>query len=146
MILVDVNLLLYAENADSPHHQKAKEWWESTLSSSTPIYFAWETVLGFLRMSTNRLMVQKPISGADSINRIESWFAQPGVAFLLPGPGHWRILSKLIREYSLTGNDIPDAHLAALALEHGLELFTADTGFSRFDTLRWQNPLGKAAN
>lgn len=141
MILVDVNLLLYAEDEFSPHHQPAKDWWVAQLSGEDPVCLCWPVLTGFIRISTNRRLFSNAISLSDAISRVESWFAQPCVRLIYPTPTHWRTLRTLLEQAQANANLVTDAHLAALAIEHGCELCSTDADFSRFPRLKWRNPL-----
>lgn len=98
-------------------------------------------VLGFLRIATNRQVFPRPVSTDDAMSVVDGWFQQPSVLALNPGDEHWRVLSQLLRDVGSAGNLTTDAHLAALAIEHGAELCSTDTDFGRFRQLRWSNPL-----
>lgn len=141
MIVPDLNVLVYAYNADSLRHEAAKLWWEDTLNGQRPIGFAWATLLGFLRVMTQRRILERPMKTADAIRTVSDWLAQPGVQIVTPGDGHARILFDLIGEAGTAGNLTTDAHLAALAIEYQAEIASADTDFARFPRLRWFNPL-----
>ena len=144
MIIPDLNLLLYAYNADSLPHAAAKRWWEDTLNGQRPVGFAWTTLLGFVRVMTHRRILVRPMKPAEATRSVEEWLAQPGVQILAPGDNHPRILFDLINEVGTAGNLTTDAHLAALAIEYQAEIASADTDFARFPKLRWFNPLTTA--
>lgn len=141
MKVLDLNILLYATNRDSPRHAVAKAWLESSLSGEESVAIPWVVVLGFLRIATSRQVFPRPISVDEAITVVDGWFAQPPVIALNPGDGHWRVLASLLAEAGSAGNLTTDAHLAALAIEHGAELCSTDTDFARFPKLRWLNPL-----
>ena len=141
MIIPDLNILVYAYNADFPRHDAARRWWEDTLNGQRPIGFAWATLLGFLRVMTQRRILERPMRPADAIRTVSGWLAQPGVQIVTPGDGHARILFDLIAEAGTAGNLTTGAHLAALAIEYQAEIASADTDFARFPGLRWFNPL-----
>ena len=141
MILVDANLLLYAYDTSAPAHQAAKIWWEDRLSQPEPVGLAWVTLLAFVRIGTNPRVFAKPLSLAEACAYVAAWLGRPMVRILQPGEHHWRILDDLLRRTQAAGNLVTDAHLAALALEHGARLLSTDQDFRRFDTLRWENPL-----
>ncbi len=141
MIIPDLNVLVYAYNADSLRHAAAKRWWEDAMNGQRPIGFVWATLLGFLRVMTQRRILERPMKTADAIRTVSDWMAQPGVQILTPGDGHARILFELIGEAGTAGNLTTDAHLAALAIEYQAEIASADTDFARFSRLRWFNPL-----
>jgi uncharacterized protein len=141
MTLIDVNILLYAEDATSAHHGPVRLWWERLLASGKPVAFTWTVLLGFLRVATNQRILSNPLSAEEACTRIEEWLAVPAVSVLEPGSEHWASLSRLARRVPCTGDLVPDAHLAALAMEHGCELASCDTDFGKFPGLRWINPL-----
>ena len=141
MILVDANLLLYAYNASTEHHAAARTWLEKTLSGSQPVRLAWVTLLAFLRIGTNSRVYPHPLTVAEAVSAVSEWLKVPAVAILEPGEGHWEILAGLITANQASGALVMDAHLAALAIEHGATLCTTDQDFSRFPGLRILNPL-----
>jgi toxin-antitoxin system PIN domain toxin len=141
MILPDLNLLIYAYNDDAPEHARAKRWWESCLSETRPVGLPWVVMLGYLRLITGRVAMADPFSAKDAIGHIRSWIERPQVEILTPGPRHLDLVDSLIHDARASGNLATDAHLAALAIEHGAELHSNDADFSRFPGLRWINPL-----
>ena len=141
MKVVDVNVLLYAVNRDSPRHAAAKSWLEGALSADEPIAFPWVVILGFLRISTSSRVFPRPLDAAHALGVVDGWLAQPSVMVLNPGEEHWRLLRDLLDEAGTLGNLTTDAHLAAVAIEHGAELNSTDSDFARFRLLRWTNPL-----
>jgi toxin-antitoxin system PIN domain toxin len=141
MILVDANILLYAEDENNPLNQKAREWWDAQLSGSAPVCLCWETIGAFIRIATNRRVFETPLTVDESVSRVESWLAQPCMRIIQPTENHWSVLQKMLREGQAVANLVPDAHLAALSIEHGCRLFSTDSDFSRFPGLRWKNPL-----
>lgn len=144
MILVDANLLLYAYDASSPEHEVARRWWEGRLSEPQPVRLAWVTVLAFLRISTHPRVFESPLDLEEASAHVAAWLHQPMLGLLEPGARHWEILERLLREARASGNLVTDAHLAALAVEHGATLYTTDRDFARFEGLRWSNPLTSA--
>jgi len=141
MILIDANLLLYAHDSDSPHHSPARIWLESTLSGPEPTALAWTVILAFLRISTDPRIVRKPLSISQASNLVAEWMRNPEVTVLAPGVRHWGLLERAVVEGRVSGKLIMDAHLAALAIEHGATIATSDRGFARFPGLRLINPL-----
>lgn len=144
MKLVDVNLLLYAVNEDAPHHARARAWLEAQLSGTETTAFAWTVLLAFLRLSTRPLVFPRPLAPEEALAIVRSWLAQPHVAVLDPGERHIETLGRLLAGLGTAGNLTSDAHLAALAIEHGAELCSADSDFARFPGLRWLNPVAAA--
>ncbi len=142
MLLPDVNVLVHAYNPRSPKHAEASEWWASTLSGERPIGLPWATVLGFIRIGTNRRILANPLPVQDAVRRVKSWLSRPRVQLLQPTDRHAEILFGLLEHLGTAGNLTTDAHLAALAIEYQAELVSTDTDFARFPGLRWFNPLG----
>ncbi len=144
MILVDVNLLLYAYDTTSKHHAGARAWWEHSLSRAQPVRLAWATILAFLRIATNPRALSSPMTVEEACEHVSEWLDRPMLDVLEPTPRHWDILRSLVVEHQGLANLVPDAHLAALAIEHGATLCSTDEDFSRFPSLRWENPLRPA--
>lgn len=141
MILVDANILLYTEDRSSPAHEKARAWWDSRISGVTPVCLSWPVITAFIRIGTNRRVFERPLSLPEAIARVQSWFDQPCVRVVQPAERHWAIYREMLTRGKASANLAADAHLAALAVEHGCELFSSDADFSRFPRLRWRNPL-----
>ena len=141
MKLLDANLLIYGVNRDAPLHRMAKAWIESAIEGPETVAFSWNVLLAFLRLTTRAGLFQKPLSVPRAFALIDSWLEQPAVTVLHPGPRHPRILRELLTGAGTGGNLVSDAHLAALAIEHGAELCSADHDFDRFAGLHWRNPL-----
>jgi toxin-antitoxin system PIN domain toxin len=141
VILPDVNLLVHAYNSDSPIHSMARLWWEDCLTRDRPVRLPWVVVLGFLRLSTHPKIATRPLPVDLACRAVESWLTRPQVLLLHPGRRHAEILLGLLRAAGTGGNLTTDAHLAALAIEHEVELNTTDSDFSRFPGLRWSKPL-----
>ena len=142
MILVDANLLLYAYDASSDQHEAARKWWESALSGYSPVRVAWVTVLAFVRIGTD-VRMRSPFTLAEAISIVDEWLAEPNFSILGVGAQHWKILARLLPESQARGPLVMDAHLAALAIEHGATLCSNDRDFSRFPGLKFANPLAK---
>lgn len=141
MILVDANLLFYAEDALSPKHKEARIWWDNTLSGEQPVGLAWITCMAFIRIYTNPRAVHSPLSIEEATKTVDGWLAQPGVQILEPTNRFWGILQSLLVESQAIANLSSDAYLAALAMDHDCELCSTDADFSRFQNLRWRNPI-----
>lgn len=141
MKLVDANVLLYAVDEGSPHHGVAKPWLEAELSGSETFAFAWAVLLAFLRLSTNPRVFESPLSGDEALDLVDSWLEQPNVTVLHPTDRHAQLLRELLTPLGTAANLVSDAHLAALAIEHGAELASGDSDFGRFAGLQWTNPL-----
>jgi uncharacterized protein len=141
MILVDVNLLIYAVNDDAPAHRKARLWLEAALSGPEAVGLPWIVLLAFLRLTTRPGLFQKPLSAETAFDLVDAWLQQPSVTVPEPTPRHLQTLRDLVLPLGTAGNLTSDAHLAALAIEHGAELCSTDNDFARFGRLRWRNPL-----
>lgn len=141
MILVDTNLLLYARLRSFPQHPRAHAWLDACLNGDAPVALPWEVLLGFLRIVTNRRVLEYPLSTEAAWRQVTEWLACRPV--WVPGPGerHAAIVGDLLLRTQAAANLVPDAHLAALAIEHGLQLCSTDGDFARFPGLRWENPL-----
>jgi len=141
MVLVDVNLLIHAVNADSPDHARARTWLLELLNSQEPVALPWAVLIGFVRITTHPRILPNPLALTEALRQVEHWLALPNVVVLQPTRAHLRHFEGLCRAASATGNLITDAHLAALAIEQGVRLASCDTDFNRFPGLRWFNPL-----
>ncbi len=140
MILLDANLLVYAHSLESPHHEPARDWFEEIMSASDRVGFPWPTLLAFVRLMGNAKMVREPVPLRDTWASVEGWLARPQAWIPVPTERHQQILADLL--HGETRPDVAnDAHLAALAIEHGLTVYSTDRDFSRFPGIRWQNPL-----
>lgn len=141
MILVDANLLLYAYNKSAPEHAAARGWLEGALSSSELFGLSWQSILAFVRIGTNPRAFEQPLSLVEASAAVTAWLHRPMVRVLAPGERHWEILKGLMKEGQASGPLVMDAHLAALAIEHGAVLYSTDRDFSRFPKLKTINPL-----
>ena len=141
MTLIDANVLLYAYDSESPHHRISRSWFETELSSGRPIAFALVTLLAFVRIASDRRVFNRPLTPAAACSLIEEWLAQPNVRLLQPGPRTWTILSELCESGQAKGAMVMDAHLAALAVEHGAPIATTDRDFTRFAGIELVNPV-----
>ncbi|MDP9065847.1 MAG: type II toxin-antitoxin system VapC family toxin [Pseudomonadota bacterium] len=141
MILVDANLVLYAEDALSPQHEAARTWWDAQLSGASPVRLSWGVLCGFIRISTSSRVFERPLDLDQARSRVQSWLDQPCVRLIHPTERHWTVLQELLKEGQALGNLVTDAHLAALAIQHGCTLMSTDGDFARFPKLKWSNPL-----
>jgi toxin-antitoxin system PIN domain toxin len=141
VILVDANILLYAEDQLSPLHVQARTWWDAALSGSSPVCLCWRVLGAFIRIGTNPRVFEHPLSLDQSLSRVQSWLDQPCTRIVNPTERHWIVFQRMLREGQAVANLVNDAHLAALALEHGCEIVSTDSDFSRFSGIRWRNPL-----
>jgi uncharacterized protein len=143
--VLDANILLYAVNRASARHDTSKAWLERAFSGTESVAVPWIVVLAFLRLSTNPRIFPTPLEPEEAADIVDGWLARPVVTTTNPGPKHWQILKSLLQEAGTAGNLTTDAHLAALAIEHGTELASFDTDFARFEGLRWVNPLDETS-
>lgn len=141
MILPDVNLLVYAYNAAAPQHARAREWWEDRMARQTPVGLAWAVVFGFVRLVTHPSVLVDPIPAGRALDAVDEWFAGDNVTILAPGSRHLQIARDLFAATGVAASLTTDTHLAALAIEHGVELHSNDRDFERFPGLRLFNPL-----
>ncbi len=142
MILVDANILLYAYDSSCPRHGPARAWLEETLSSQVDVRFALASVVAFLRIGTSPTVFQARLGADEAIEIVRGLMARPTVGIAQPTDRHWSILARVARTGQARGPLLMDAHLAALAIEHGATLCTTDRDFARFPRLRFKNPLG----
>ena len=140
MILPDVNVLVHAHNADSPVHDRARRWWDACLAGPEGVGLAWATLLGFIRLTTNRRVVVAPLPVGDVMARIASWLDLPHIHIAQPSDAHLIRLRSEFERLGTAGNLTTDVHLAVLAMERGYILHTTDADFARFPGLRWVNP------
>ncbi len=144
MILVDANLLLYATITDFDQHPRARSWLDDRLNGRAKVALPWPSLLAFVRIATNPRIFPKPLSMPHAWRRVEQWLDVAVVWIPTETDRHAEILGDLLLETSSSAERVPDAHLAALAIEHGLVLCSSDRDFSRFGGLRWENPLATA--
>lgn len=142
-MLVDANLLLYAVDETSPSHERAADWLERALNGSRRVGLPWQSLIAFIRVVSHPRAVTQPRSADEAWTTVETWLEQDVTWIPTPTDRHAEVLGSLIRMHHVRGNLVYDAHLAALAIEHGLKLYSADTDFGRFDELTWENPLAR---
>ena len=140
-MLVDANVLLYAIDEESPQHDRARAWLEQQLNGVRRVGFAWETLTSFVRVGTHPRALAAPLTAAEALAYVEDWLAAPPAWIPLPTEAHAGAFAAIVRRYGVTGDLIPDARLATLALEHGLTICSADTDFARFTEVEWLNPI-----
>jgi toxin-antitoxin system PIN domain toxin len=141
MILPDVNVLIYAHREEFEEHPRYARWLTALVIGPEPFGLAPYVLGGFLRIITNPRIFPEPTPIGLALDFAESLRALSNSVEVLPGPGHWEIFSRLCRRCEASGKLIPDAYLAALAIEHGCELASTDGDFARFEGLRWSHPL-----
>jgi uncharacterized protein len=141
LILIDANILIYARVDSFPQHRVARDWLDRQLSGLPRVGLPWTSLLAFLRLVTNPRVFERPEPVAAAWAQVLAWMGCETVWMPEPTERHAELLGKLLALPGVRGNLVPDAHLATLAMEHGLTLCSADTGFARFPGLRWMNPL-----
>jgi uncharacterized protein len=140
-MLLDANLLLYAVHRRAQQHEQAAAWMTEQLNGPRRVGLPWQSINAFLRVATHPRAFERPLDPASAWERVSDWLDAPVSWIPQPGPDYGRILGELVARYDVRGNLIPDAALAALAIEHGVPLVSTDTDFARFRELRWENPL-----
>lgn len=141
MILVDANLLVYARVADFAQHEAARRWLDERLNGPTGVGLPWPSLLAFVRLVSNPRVFREPMAVAAAWAQVEAWLDCPAAWTPEPTEGHREVLGPLLAQVGGRANLVPDAHLAALAMEYGLTLCSTDGDFARFTGLRWENPL-----
>lgn len=141
MILVDANLLVYAHVASLPRHERARDWLDQQLNGRAPVGLPWPSLLAFLRLVTNPRVFERPEPIVEAWRQALAWLDCETAWIPQPTDRHAELLGDFIALSGVQANLVPDAHLAALAMEHGLTLCSTDGDFARFPGLRWMNPL-----
>jgi toxin-antitoxin system PIN domain toxin len=141
MILTDINILLYAHNADDERFDRASAWFEDLMNGAQLACFCWETINGFIRISTNDKTTPKPYTLREAFLIVEEWLQRPNAIMLEPAKEHRKVLQKISIEANATGNLYSDAILAALAISHDATVASTDRDFRLFDGLKLINPL-----
>jgi hypothetical protein len=141
VIVVDVNLLVYAYNQQVVQHERARAWLQVALSQDEPVAFPWAVIHGLLRLVTDARVTGSPLSLDSAMTIVDEWWSEPIVRLLEPGPRYWGIFREIGGRAGVRGAFVSDAHLAALTIEHDATLYTADRDFRRFAGLRVINPL-----
>jgi toxin-antitoxin system PIN domain toxin len=141
MVLIDVNILVYAHRRDAPDHLDYRRWVEECVGSDRAYGMADLVLAGFLRVVTHPHVFKTPSPLESAIRFADELRNQPNCVLIAPGPRHWEIFARLCRAAAVRGNLVPDAYLAALAIESGSEWVTTDRDYSRFPGLRWRHPL-----
>lgn len=144
MILVDANLLLYAANRDAQEHAIARVWLDGQLNTSPRVALPWQSLVAFVRLVSNPLVVRQAVPVSDAWHQVRDWLSCPSVWNPPATDRHAQVFGQLCVLPFMTSRLVPDAHLAALAIEHGLVLCSTDGDFAKFPGLTWENPLGAA--
>lgn len=140
MKIVDANVLLYAVNSASTHHEASRQWLDGALSGADDVGLAWVPILAFVRLSTKIGLFPSPLPPSDAMRQVVEWTTAPGARTIGPTARHADVLHNLLAQSGTGGNLVNDAHLAALALEHRASIVSYDSDFSRFDGVRWVTP------
>jgi toxin-antitoxin system PIN domain toxin len=144
VIVPDLNLLVYAYNADAQLHDEARVWWERLMNGRDPVGIPWVVSCGFVRLMTHPRVLEVPVDPKLAIDHVSSWFECSHVRVVNPSPRHLIVLKGLLGSIGVGGNLVTDAHIAAIAIEHQAEVHSNDADFARFPGLNWSNPLGGA--
>lgn len=140
-MLVDANILLYSVDSASPFHTSAAEWMEQALNGSRRVGIPWLSMTAFIRIATNPRASTEPLAPSETWDHVQSWLDAPATWVPEPGRGFGAILHDLITRLDLRAGLLSDAVLAALCIEHGLDIVSADSDFARFTDLTWVNPV-----
>lgn len=140
-MLVDANILLYAVDSDSRFHHAARQWLENAINGTRRVGIPWQSLTAFVRIATHPRALREPLLPAEAWAFVEEWLDAPVTWSPEPGRAHREILGGLVQNLELRGNLVSDAGLAALCLEHGLTMVSADSDFARFPALTWVNPV-----
>lgn len=142
MKLVDANVLLYAVNRDAPPHARARRWLDGALSGREGIGFAWLVLLAFVRLATRGDLFPRPLEPEEALAVVARWLEAPAAVVVEPTSRHLEVLRGLLLPLGTAGNLVGDAHLAALAVEHGATIVSFDRDLGRFPGVRWEEPGG----
>lgn len=140
-MLVDANILLYSVDTSSPFHARADDWMVSALNGGRRVGLPWMSLLAFLRISTNPRASERPLTPDEAWEHVDGWLGARSVWTPEPGPGYRSILHDLMTRLDVRAGLVTDAYLAALCLEHGLTIVSADSDFARFPEITWVNPI-----
>lgn len=141
-MLVDANILLYSCDSASPFHERADAWLTGALNGTRRVGLPWMSLNAFLRIATNPRATANPLTPTEAWEHVEGWLDAPASWIPEPGRGHRAILRDLMTRLDLRAGLVTDAVLAAIGIEHGLEIVSADSDFARFTELGWINPIG----
>lgn len=140
-VLVDANVLLYARFSDFPQHERAHAWLDGVLNETGPVGIPWVTLAAFVRIGTNRRILEQPLTPDEACEQIREWSERGNVWMPAPGEQFGTLFTQLLGSSQASGNLVSDAYLGALALEHGLSVVSTDADFRRFANVKWFNPL-----
>ena len=140
MVIVDANVLLYAVDSTAAHHERSRSWLDAALAGTEAVGFAWVALLAFIRISTSPVILPAPLAAEEAIGQVQAWLGAPAAVVAQPTSRHAGVLGGLLREAGTAGNLTTDAHLAAIAIEHGADIVSYDRDFGRFSGIRHRLP------
>jgi toxin-antitoxin system PIN domain toxin len=140
VVIVDANVLLYAVDRASAHHDRSLTWLDGALAGTEAVGLAWIALLAFIRVGTNASILPNPMTADEATAQIEAWLGAPAAVAAQPSPRHASLFRGLLRDVGTAGNLTTDAHLAALALEHGADIVSYDRDFGRFPGVQHRLP------
>jgi hypothetical protein len=141
VIVVDANLLIYSYDTRSPYYSKSHAWIETVFSGTEQVGLPWQSISAFLRVLTNRRLPGRGVTLDQAVGTVDDWLKEPNVRIMVPGDGYWSVLRRMIVDGQASGPLVSDAEIAAVTIEYGGVLYTADRDFARFPGLRSVNPL-----
>jgi len=140
VVIVDANVLLYAVDSAGPHHERCRSWLDASLAGTEAVGFTWIALLAFIRIGTNPSILPNPMTADEATGQAEAWLGAPAAVTAQPTARHAGLLRGLLRDTGTAGNLTTDAHLAALAIEHGADIVSYDRDFARFPGVRHRLP------
>jgi len=143
-VILDANILIYAVDAGCAQHRPAKDFVEEHLNGETRVGLPWQSLAAFLRIATHPRVMTNPLSGVEATEFVDDWLAAPAAWLPEMNAATWSILRRVVHTYGVTANLVPDAQLAALAIQYGVPVVSADSDFARFSEITWINPLAAA--